>query len=199
MSEPPAVTSIVDRLARFAATTQAVVLVGGWGIAEAIALPMVPDILLNLLALAAPRQAGRLFAAAIAGAVAGSAILAGLTIVDPDGARSLVLAVPGVDQAMLEAARRALAGGDPLGFAGFGPGTPLKVYTLAWALAGGSPWLLVPGVFINRITRMGPGVLIAALIGALAPAFVRRRERVVLAGYVAFWVATYVIYFISLA
>jgi hypothetical protein len=189
------VTSIVDRLERFAATTQAVALVGGWGIAEAIALPVVPDVALYLLALAAPRQAGRLFAAAVAGAVAGSAMLAGLTIVEPDAARSLILAVPGVDPAMVAAAERAIAGGDVLGFVGFGPGTPLKVYTLAWALAGGSSLLLVLGVVINRLTRMGPGVLVTAFIGAVAPGFLRRHERPVLAIYVGLWVATYVLYF----
>ena len=187
-------TTIVDRLARFAATTQAAVLVGAWGVAEAIALPVVPDVVLYLLALAAPRQAGRLFAAAIAGAVAGSAMLAGLTIVEPDAARSLILVVPGVDPAMVEAAQRAVAGGDVLGFVGFGPGTPLKVYTLAWALAGESSLLLLLGVVINRLTRMGPGVLVTALIGAMAPGFLRRHERPVIAIYVALWVATYVLY-----
>src|SRR6266508_1560984 len=157
-------TSTVDRLARFAATTPAAVLVGAWGIAEAIALPVVPDVLLYVLALAAPREAGRLFAAAIAGAVAGSAVLAGFTIVAPEAATSLILAIPGIDQGLLVAAQRAIAGGDVLGFVGFGPGTPVKVYTLAWGLDGGSGWLLIAGVVINRLTRIGPGLLVNALI-----------------------------------
>jgi membrane protein YqaA with SNARE-associated domain len=189
------VTTIVERLERFAATTRAAVLVGAWGVAEAIVLPVVPDVVLYLLALAAPRQAGRLFAAGIAGAMAGSALLVGLTIAEPGAARSLLLAVPGVDQAMVEAAQRAIAGGDVRAFVGFGPGTPLKVYTLVWALAGESPWLLVLGVVINRLTRMGPGVVITAIIGALAPAFLRRHERLVLAVYTGLWIVTYVIYF----
>jgi membrane protein YqaA with SNARE-associated domain len=192
---PVRVTTIFDRLERFAASTQAAVLVGAWAIAEAIALPVVPDVLLYLLALAAPRQAGRLFAAAIAGALAGSAVLAGLAMTSPDLARSLVLAVPGIDQPLLQAAQRAVAGGDVLVFVGFGPGTPLKVYTLAWTLAGGSSWLLVLGVIVNRLTRMGPGVVLTAVIGALAPAVQRRHERLVLAVYTALWIATYVIYF----
>jgi membrane protein YqaA with SNARE-associated domain len=192
---PAQVTTIFDRLARFAATRQAAILVGAWGAVEAIVLPVVPDVVLYVLALAAPRQAGRLFAAAIAGALAGSAVLAGLAMTTPEAARSLVLAVPGIDQTLLEAAQRAVAGGDVLGFVGFGPGTPLKVYTLAWALAGGSSWLLVLGVVVNRLTRMGPGVVVTALIGAVAPGFLRRHERLVLAVYVALWIATYVIYF----
>jgi hypothetical protein len=187
-------STIIERLEQFAATRQAAVLVGVWGMAEAIALPIVPDVALYLLVLAAPRQAGRLFAAAIAGALVGSAILAGLTMLDPGVARSVMLAIPGISPAMLDAAERTLAGG-PLGFVGFGPGTPVKVYTVAWILAGGSPPLLPVGVIVNRLTRMGPGVLVTALIGALAPAFLRRHERVVLAIYIALWILTYVLYF----
>jgi hypothetical protein len=188
-------STIIERLEQFAATRQAAVLIGAWGTAEAIALPVVPDVLLYLLALAAPRQAGRLFAAAIAGALIGSAVLAGLTMLDPGAARSLMLAIPGISPAMLDAAERTLAGGDVLGFVGFGPGTPVKVYTVAWVLAGGAPLLLPVGVIVNRLTRMGPGVLVTALIGALAPAFLRRHERVVLAIYIALWILTYVLYF----
>jgi hypothetical protein len=188
-------TRIFERLERFAGTTQATVLIGAWGMAEAIVFPVVPDVALYLLALAAPKHAARLFAAAIVGALLGSAVLAGLTTVDADAARSLVLAIPGIGPQMLQAAERSFAGGDVLGFVGFGPGTPVKVYIVAWILAGGSPLLLAVGVIVNRLTRMGPGVLVTAVIGTLAPGFLRRHERLVLAGYVGLWVLTYVLYF----
>jgi hypothetical protein len=188
-------TTIFERLERFAATRQATVLIGAWGMAEAIAFPVVPDVALYLLAMAAPKHAVRLFAAAIVGALAGSAVLAGLTTMSPDAARSLMLAIPGISPQMLQAAERAFAGGDVLGFVGFGPGTPVKVYIVAWILAGGSPLLLAVGVVVNRLTRMGPGVLVTAIIGALAPGLLRRYERLVLAIYVGLWVLTYVLYF----
>jgi hypothetical protein len=188
-------TRIFERLERFAGTTQATVLIGAWGMAEAIVFPVVPDVALYLLALAAPKHAARLFAAAIVGALLGSAVLAGLTTVDADAARSLVLAIPGIGPQMLQAAERAFAGGDVLGFVGFGPGTPVKVYIVAWVLAGGSPLLLAVGVIVNRLTRMGPGVLVTAIIGWLAPGFLRRHEGLVLAVYVGLWVLTYALYF----
>jgi hypothetical protein len=188
-------TTIFQRLERFAATRQATVLIGGWGMAEAIVFPVVPDVALYLLAMAAPKHAARLFAAAIVGALAGSAVLAGLTALDPAAARSLMLAIPGISPQMLQAAERAFAGGDVLGFVGFGPGTPVKVYIVAWVLAGGSPVLVAVGVIVNRLTRMGPGVLVTATIGTLAPGFLRRHERMVLAIYVGLWVLTYVLYF----
>ena len=188
-------TTMFERLERFAATRQATVLIGGWGMAEAIAFPVVPDVALYLLAMAAPKYAARLFAAAIVGALAGAAVLAGLTTVDPDAARSLMLAIPGINHQMLQAAERAMAGGDVLAFVGFGPGTPVKVYIVAWILAGGSPLLVFVGVIVNRLTRMGPGVLVMAVVGSLAPGFLRRHERLVLAIYVGLWVLTYVLYF----
>jgi hypothetical protein len=195
MDEPTGRTTIFERLERFAATRQATVLIGAWGMAEAIAFPVVPDVALYLLAMAAPKHAARLFAAAIVGALAGSAVLAGLTTVDPDAARSLMLAIPGISPQMLQAAERAMAGGDVLGFLEFGPGTPVKVDIVAWILAGGSPLLLAVGVIVNRLTRMGPGVLVTAVIGSVAPKFLRRHERLVIAIYVALWVLTYVLYF----
>jgi hypothetical protein len=186
---------IFERLELFAATRQATVLIGAWGMAEAIAFPVVPDVALYLLAMAAPKHAARLFAAAIVGALAGAAVLAGLTTVNPAAARSIMLAIPGISPQMLQAAERAFAGGGVLGFVGIGPGTPVKVYIVAWTLAGGSPPLLAVGVIVNRLTRMGPGVLVTAIIGSLAPGFLRRHERLVLAVYVGLWVLTYVLYF----
>jgi hypothetical protein len=188
-------TTIFERLERFAATRQATVLMGAWGMAEAIVFPVVPDVALYLLAVAAPKHAARLFAAAIVGALAGAAVLAGLTTVDVGSARSLIFAIPGISPQMLQAAERAFAGGDVLGFVGFGPGTPVKVYIVAWVHAGGSPLLLAVGVILNRLTRMGPGVLVTAIIGSLAPGLLRRHERLVLAIYVGLWVLTYVLYF----
>jgi hypothetical protein len=106
-----------------------------------------------------------------------------------------MLAIPGINPQMPQAAERAMAGGDVLAFVGFGPGTPVKVYIVAWILAGGSPLLLAVGVIVNRLTRMGPGVLVTAVVGSLAPRFLRRHERLVLAIYGGLWVLTYVLYF----
>jgi len=49
-------------------------------------------------------------------------------------------------------------------------------------------------VVLNRLTRIGPMVLAAALIGWLAPAWIRRHEALVLTAYGLFWLATYVLY-----
>jgi hypothetical protein len=121
-------------------------------------------------------------------------VLYALALAAPDAAEQLVLSVPGIDLGMLDAARHAMAGGDPLHFATFGPGTPLKVDTVAWAAGSGTwPGLLL-AVVVNRLTRIGPGLVVAAIIGWLAPAWLRRHERGAIAWYVVAWVIFYVVF-----
>jgi hypothetical protein len=184
----------LDAVARFAGTRGAAVLVAGWAAAEAVALPVVPDVALVLLALAAPRRAAALFGALILGALAGSLLLFAIANAAPDRVDAMLRAIPGIDQAMIDAAGTTLATDGVAGFAQFGPGPPLKVYTASWAaLDGGVAGLLV-GVVLNRLTRIAPVVVAAAIAGWLAPGWLRRHERLVLAGYAVAWVVVYAAY-----
>jgi len=184
----------IAQLERFAAGRGGPMLVGLWAFGEAIVLPVVPDVALGLLVLAAPRRAAILFAALVAGSLAGTAVLYGWVLAAPDAATSMILALPGIDGAMLDGARAAVATGDPFAIALFGPGTPLKVDSLAWATGPASPLALALGVVVNRVTRVGPGLVVVALLGRFAPGLVRRQERLVLVAYATFWVALYALY-----
>ncbi len=185
--------SIFDRLEAFAARRAAIVLMALWAAAEAIVLPIVPDVGLCLLVLAAPGQAGRLFAAVVAGAVAGTLALAALASTAPDAVNGLLLALPGIDGAVLADAGSQLARDGIVGFAQIGAGPPLKVYTAEWVeLGGGVPGLVV-GSILNRLTRIGPPLLVAIAAGRLFRYWIRRHERVTLVAYAAFWTAVYVV------
>jgi hypothetical protein len=81
-----------------------------------------------------------------------------------------------------------------MSIAQLGPGTPLKVYTAAWAAGPATPLALAMGVVLNRITRIVPGLLLAAAAGWLAPGLIRRHDRLVLIAYAAFWIIAYVVY-----
>ena len=144
--------------------------------------------------LVAPDRAARLFAAAVAGALVGSAALYLFAIAYPSAAESLILAIPGISPSMLDAARAAVAGGSPLAIAGFGPGIPLKVFTVAWASGPATPFALGVGVVLNRLTRIGPTLVVAYAVGKLAPDWVRRHDRAVLVGYAAIWLVVYAAY-----
>ncbi len=181
-------------LQRLAVGPAGIALIMIWGVAEAILLPVVPDVAACLLALAAPRRTISLFAALVAGSLVGTVALYALAVAHPDAISSIVLAVPGVDAAMLHSAQQTVASGDPLSIAQLGPGTPLKVYTVAWAAGPATPLALALGVIFNRITRIGPGLLLAAGIGWLGSTWVRRHDRLVLAVYAAFWLGAYALY-----
>lgn len=182
------------RLERLAAGRGGPALVGLWAFAEAIVLPVVPDVALGLLVLVAPRRALVLFGWLIAASLAGTAVLFLAATFAPDAVTAVILALPGIPASMLQDARAAVAAGDPTALALFGPGTPLKVYTLAWALGPGTILPLAAGAIINRVTRIGPGLVALAVLGRVAPDLLRRHERLVFVAYAAFWVALYVAY-----
>jgi hypothetical protein len=190
----PVVRAPFAGLERLASGRAGIALAGAWGFAEAILFPVVPDVGVGLLALVAPRRTLALFAAVIAGALVGTSVLYAATLVAPDAVTSLLLALPGIREPLLAAARDTVASGDPLSIAQIGPGTPLKVDTLAWATGPGTPLALAAGVVLNRITRIGPGLVVLAAVGWLGPGFLRRRDRLVLLAYAAFYVVSYAIY-----
>lgn len=185
----------VDRIATFAQRRTGWMLAAAWGLGEAIVLPVVPDVALYLFAAAAPLSTLRLFLAATLGAVAGTAFLYALATADPAAATAIVLAVPGIDARMLADAGAAVATGDPGSMALFGPGIPLKVYTVGWADGAGDVVGLLLGAVLNRVTRIGPGLVVAAALGLAAPTFLRRWERPGLFLYGLGWLVVYALYF----
>jgi membrane protein YqaA with SNARE-associated domain len=185
---------LIDRLAALARSRRGLVLVAAWACAEAVLLPVVPDVIVLPLVAAAPRATPRLVGALLTGALVGSVFLVWLVLADPDRVRSLFLVLPGLDAATIRGAEADIATNGAAAFAAFGPGVPVKVDTLAWVTAGGSPLVLAAAVALNRLTRIGPGIILAAIVGRLAPQWLRRHEWSAIAGYVAGWVALYLVY-----
>ena len=194
MVGPSADHSFFSRVARFANGRSGPLALFLWAAAEAVALPVIPDVLLGLLVLAAPRRLPILFGALCLGSLAGSLVLYGLTVADPQAVRQLLVGLPGIDEPMLAAASATVASGNPMSMLLFGAGTPLKVYTFAWANGAVSPLGFLPAVILNRISRIAPLAVAQAGLGVLAPEFLRRHERVVLGLYVAAYAVLYAVY-----
>ena len=187
----------LDLVARFADGRVGAAALAGWAAAEAIVLPIVPDVGLGLLVLAAPPRAVRLFAAVVAGAVAGTLVLAAFMSGAPDAARDLLLAIPAIDASVLAEADRALAEHGVAGFAQVGPGPPLKVYTVEWLGRGGDVAGTLVGAVLNRVTRIGPVLVVGVAGGYVARPWLRRHARLTLVAYAGLWLAFYVAYFSS--
>jgi hypothetical protein len=185
---------VIDRLAVLARSPGGFALVAAWACAEAVLLPIVPDVVLLPLVASAARATPRLVLALVIGALIGSAILVGLVLADADQVRSFLVALPGIDASTLSSVEADLTAHGAAAFAAVGPGVPLKVYTTAWAASDGSPIVLAAAVVMNRLTRIGPGILVAAVIGRLVPRQLRKHERIILAAYAVGWIALYLVY-----
>ena len=193
--DPP--VSGIERVERFADSSAAVVMIGLWATAEAILLPIVPDVGLGLLALAAPRRGVPLFAVVLIGAIAGTLVMAAFALQAPGAARAALLALPGIDPAMLAGTERTLARDGVIGFAQIGPGAPLKAYTVEWLGRGGDVASLLVGVVLNRVTRIGPVLVVAAVIGRVAGPWLRRHSRIAVIAYAVLWLVFYLVYFLG--
>jgi membrane protein YqaA with SNARE-associated domain len=185
---------VIDWLAALAKSPRGLAFIAAWACAEAMLLPIVPDVALLPLVAAAPRATAPLVLALIVGALVGSAILAGFVLADPDRVRSLLAALPGIDATTFLTVEADLTAHGAAAFAAVGPGVPLKVYTTVWTAAGGSPLVLAGAVVLNRLTRIGPGIVVAAVIGRLAPQPLRDHERIALAAYTVSWIAVYLVF-----
>jgi membrane protein YqaA with SNARE-associated domain len=182
---------VTDALARFADDRRAPWLLATWAAAEAIFLPIVPDVGLALLVLARPGRAIPLYAAVVIGAVAGSLVMHALAAADPAAIERLLLAVPGIDASMLAEVDRRIGTEGIAAFGQVGPGTPLKAWTAGWAEADGSVAGTIAGAALNRFTRIGPVVVAAWVVGRLGSGWLRRHDRLWICLYAAFWILVY--------
>lgn len=185
---------MIDRLAGFASRPGGIAVIGLWAAAEAIVLPIVPDVGVCLLLLAAPRRLAPLFLSVVAGALAGTVLLAAMTAAAPAATRSMLQALPGIDPTMLSQADAVLADRGVAAFGQLGPGAPLKVYTEAWVRRGGDTPGLLAGTVLNRLTRLGPAMVVAAALGWLLAGWIRRYARWVLVAYGLLWIVVYAVY-----
>lgn len=122
MTSRPPFEPITTWLERFANPWSSSVIVAAWGFGEAIALPIVPDVLLYPLVAIAPRRAAPLFGWTVLGALIGSLVLSAVTMSELASGRALVLGVPGINVPMVESAAAAVRYGDPLAMVHLGPG-----------------------------------------------------------------------------
>jgi 1-acyl-sn-glycerol-3-phosphate acyltransferase len=135
----------------------AVAVAAGWGVAEALWWPLMPDLGVALLALGAPRRWWQLAGAATAGSVAGGALAYRL------GSAGRVPSLPLVPPRMVETTARWLADEGPAGVRRQpASGVPFKVFAYQAAAAK-----LEPAPFLG-VAGLVRGARMAAVAGAFA-------------------------------
>lgn len=163
-----------------------------WGLAEGTVFFLLPDTLLTASALGSFRKALRHCLWALAGALAAGALLHAHARRDPTAARSLVLKVPFVRPAMIDAVDAAYARRGPAAVL-TGPlrGIPYKVYAVRAPAQGVGLGAFLLASVPARLVRF---VLMAALAAGVSRALGLSRRRVAWALWAGLWAAGYGFY-----
>lgn len=168
-----------------------------WGLAEGLVFFLVPDMFFSLTASRSPLRGLRHVGLVILGSLLAGLILHTWATRDAEAARSLVNAVPFVDQSMfarVEADYQRLGSLAPL--AGPLSGIPYKVYAVVGA--GHTP--LLPFLLISVPARAERLLITWAqftVLGLLLRRWTRRPELWSAIGYVAYWLVVYTLYWSS--
>ena len=167
-------------------------IVAGWSAVEAAIFFLVADIPISWIAVRSGTKAA-LLAAVVA---AGASILGGIAVFmwagnDPSGATATMVALPGIDRALIEQAADAYHHGFPMMLAGSFSGVPFKLFALEAAKQGSYGLLLMAPLL--RLPRF---LAVALFAGTISEALARRmsvRQRLGLLA--ALWVIFYAFYF----
>lgn len=147
---------------------RAALLAALWGFAEATLFFVVPDVYLSRVALEAPRRALRACLWALAGALAGGALMHAWGAADPAAARDALDAVPAVSAAAVAGVGEALAADGWIAlFVGPLTGTPYKIYAVE---AGRLGLGLLPLLAVSVPARLVRFVLVTLLATGLVRA-----------------------------
>src|SRR2546426_2639225 len=135
MTSRAAQTSVDD----FVSSRAALTLAFAWGFAEATFFFIVPDVLLTLIACRALRPALKASIVALAGALAGGALMYAFGTREPNSARIFLDYVPAISPALVTsvAAQINESGLLAVMFCPF-KGIPLKIYPVEWGARRGS-------------------------------------------------------------
>lgn len=156
-----------------------------WGAAEGLLFFVVPDVVISAVALAKGWRAGLVACLlAAAGASLGGGAMYLWSQASPEAARSAVLAVPSVSEAMVADARADMAREGWLIAALKGPltSTPYKVYAMLAPASGASLPAWMAAAFPVRLPRFIGVALAFALVRRLAVGRVSRRGLIILFG-----------------
>jgi membrane protein YqaA with SNARE-associated domain len=167
-----------------------------WGFSEATFFFIVPDVLLTLIACRALRPALKATVAALAGALAGGALMYVLGARDPSLARVALDYVPAIGPALIT---RVTGQIDENGLVAvlLGPmkGIPYKIYAVEWGARGGSFLAFMLISIPARYVRFFLTALIARGIARLIEPLTHHRALIEMIILVVIWITFYSFYF----
>lgn len=167
-----------------------------WGFAEATVFFVVPDVWITRVALRSWREGLAAVAFAIAGALAGGAVVYAWGAHDPDAVRAVFDALPAISPALIDSiAQRWEQLGAWAPLIGAFSGVPYKLYA---AQAAGV--VSLPVFLLLSVVGRGARFVLFAVLAHLAARWATPRfgERRVLAIWLGLWVFGYAVYWLRM-
>lgn len=167
-----------------------------WGIAEATAFFIVPDVLLTAIGCRSIRAGLKATALATLGALIGGIIMYALGRQLPEQSQTFLTHIPAIHSRLIEQVQTQLSAHGLLALL-IGPteGIPYKIYATEWGIRHGNLLAFLLVTIPARGTRFMFSVLLANGIGRLIQPWTKRNvlnEMMVLA---IFWIGFYGVYF----
>lgn len=165
----PLSRQLTDRWRALAGSRAGPVVCFVWAVGEATVWPVIPDVALFVLLLAAPHRLRVLLPATIAGALVGGSITVAITALAPHAALAVVQHVPLVHQQSVATVNRDLSTMPLLQAFLLQPwsGIPFKLWAVLAVIAGKSPAAVIPCFVLGRALRFAAAALIGAALGRL--------------------------------
>lgn len=189
----PAQGSSLDRLASSRASLALAIV---WGLAEATFFFIVPDVLLTIIACRALKPALKGSCAALAGALAGGALMYAFGAHDAVAARAFLDHVPAISPSLIERVTSQINEAGTVAML-LGPlkGIPYKIYAVEWGARRGS---LIEFLLISvpaRFVRFFLAAITTRAIAALIRPLTHRQPTVELSILTVVWIGFYTLYF----
>ena len=169
-----------------------------WGIAEGTFFFIIPDLLLSWACLSGARKGLRMLCVIVAGSLVAGFLMYTWASSHPGSSHAVVASVPFVTPRMFEQVQTDYGNHGAFGMLlGPGSGIPYKVYAVL------APPVLPLGAFLAmsipaRIERLALSWLLFTIIGRVFAGWLAKHPRATVLLFCAFWIVTYVIYWIRI-
>jgi membrane protein YqaA with SNARE-associated domain len=189
-------TIVPSWLNRVTESWQSLLLAFLWGLAEATAFFIVPDVLLTLIAAGRFKRVVVVACAALAGALIGGIIMYFFGHISGDGAHAFLISQPGISFALVESVQEKIANHGLIAvLAGPLSGIPYKIFAVECGVRQESLFLFLMISIAARYVRFVLCVIIARIaFRLLTPLTAKKTVREVFA-WALFWLIFYAIYF----
>lgn len=191
--------TLYARAERHSASNGSLITAFLWGLAEATAFFIVPDLYLGFVAAFHWRRGLLATLLAVVGAMIGGTVMYALAAANGAAINEFLVRIPLISPELVQTVAGQIEGSGLLAMVS-GPleGVPYKIYATQ---AGQQHLPFIPFLFFTilaRLERLLPVALASGLVGTVFKRFIQRHTALVIGAYGLLWVGVYVVYYLMM-